>query len=145
MAKLKRKKVSLAPMDFAAWKSAGNKVATGATPAEIAWTRKLGKNEVSIKEFMAVAKSHPADQLILDVRTDAEVAGGHLAGAQHIALDQFAAKMASLPKDKEILVHCTTGARAEMACTELRNAGFKSRYLVARVECEGTNCDVDES
>ena len=144
LAKLKRKKVALSPMDIAAWKAAGNKVATGATPAEIVWKRKLGKNEISIKEFMQVVKTQPANKIILDVRTDDEVAAGHLAGSQHIALDQLSAKMASLLKDKEILIHCTTGARAEMASNELRNAGYKSRYLVANVECEGTDCDVEE-
>ena len=144
LAKMKRKKVSLSPMDFAGWKAAGNKVATGATPEEIVWKRILGKNEVSIKEFMQVAKGHSGDKLILDVRTDDEAATGRFAGSQHIALDQLSGKMASLPKNKEILVHCTTGARAEMASTELRNAGFKSRYLVANVECEGADCDVEE-
>ncbi|MDH3359759.1 MAG: rhodanese-like domain-containing protein [Desulfobulbaceae bacterium] len=144
LSKLKRKNVALSPMDFTAWKTAGNNVASGATPAEINWKRKLGANEISIKEFMQVAKTHPANELILDVRTDDEAAAGHLAGSQHIALDQLAGKMSSLPKDKEILVHCTTGARAEMACNELLNAGFKSRYLVAKVECDGTDCDVEE-
>jgi len=144
LAKLKRKKVALSPMDFAAWKATGNKVDTGATPSEITWKRKLGKNEISVKEFMHVVKTHPANEIILDVRTDDEVASGHLTGSQHIALDQLSGKMDSLPKDKEILVHCTTGARAEMACNELINAGFKSRYLVARVECEGADCDVEE-
>ena len=144
LVKLKRKKVALSPLDFAAWKSAGNKVATGATPEEIVWKRILGKNEVAIKEFMRVVASHPADKMILDVRTDDEAAAGHFAGSQHIALDQLAARMISLPKGKEILVHCTTGARAEMACTELLNAGFRCRYLVAKVECEGTSCEVEE-
>ncbi len=144
LAKLKRKKVSLSPLDFAAWKSAGNKVATGATPDDIVWTRKMGKNEVSIKEFMQVVKTHPANAMILDVRTDDEFAGGHFAGSRHIALDQISAKIATLPKGQELLVHCSTGARAEMACTELRNAGFKCRYLVAKVECEGSACEVEE-
>ena len=144
LAKMKRKKIALSPMDFAAWKSAGNKVATGSTPDEIVWKRIMGKGEVSIKEFMQVVKTHPADKMILDVRTDDEAAAGHFAGSKHIALDQLPAKIATLPKDKEILVHCTTGARAEMASTELRGAGFKSRYLVANVECEGTSCEVEE-
>jgi len=144
LAKMKRKKIALAPQDFAAWQAAGNPVATGPTPAEIRWVRKLGKDEVSIKDFLQVAKAHPADKLILDVRTDAEAAEGHFAGSVHIPLDQLAAKMATLPQDKEILVHCTTGARAEMASTELRNGGFKSRFLVANVECEGAECEVGE-
>lgn len=144
LVKLKRKKVALSPLDFAAWKSAGNTVATGATADEIVWKRILGKHEVSIKEFMEVVENHPGDRMILDVRTDDEAAAGHFAGSKHISLDQLAAKMSTLPKGKEILVHCTTGARAEMASTELRSAGFKSRYLVANVECEGTACEVEE-
>ena len=144
LAKLGRKKVALAPVDFAAWQKAGRQVATGTTPAEIVWVRELGKDEIGIDEFMQVVKTQAADKLVLDVRTDDEAAAGHFVGSQHISLDQLAGMMGSLPKDKEILVHCTTGARAEMACTELHNAGFKSRYLIAKVECQGTVCEVEE-
>ena len=144
LAKLKRQKLALSPMDFAAWQKGGKQVAAGPTPEEIVWVRELGKDEIGVNEFMQVAKAQAADKLILDVRTDDEAAAGRFAGSVHIPLDQLAGKMAALPKDKEILIHCTTGARAEMACNELRNAGIKSRYLVAKVACAGAACEVEE-
>ena len=137
------KKGSISSVDFAAWKKGGNPIETGATPEEIVWKRKLGKHEINIADFMKAAKGANG-KLVLDVRTDDEVAEGKFATARHIPLDDLQGKIASLPKGKEIVVHCTTGARAEMASTELRNAGFKSRYLVANVECDGPDCDVYE-
>ncbi len=137
------KKGSIAGVDFAAWKNAGNPIETGATPEEIVWVRKLGKNEISIAEFMKISEG-AADKIVLDVRTMDEVAAGKLAKARHIPLDDLQGQMSSLPPGKEIVVHCTTGARAEMASTELRNAGYKSRYLVATVECDGAECEVYE-
>ncbi|MDR9501850.1 MAG: rhodanese-like domain-containing protein [Desulfurivibrionaceae bacterium] len=137
------KKSSLAGMDFAAWKKAGGPVETGVTPEEIVWKRVLGKHEISIAEFVKSADGAD-DTLIVDVRTKDEAAAGKFATARHIPLDEIQNQLESLPKDKEMLIHCTTGARAEMAATELRNAGFKSRYLVANVECDGADCEVSE-
>lgn len=137
------KKGSVASVDFAAWKQAGNPIETGATPEEIVWKRILGKYEISIAEFMKISEGS-ADKLIIDVRTKDEVAAGMFAKARHIPLDDLQGQMSSLPKDKELIIHCTTGARAEMASAELRNAGFKSRYLVAGVECDGSECEVSE-
>ncbi len=137
------KKGSIAGVDFAAWKSAGNPIETGATPEEIVWKRELGKNEIAIAEFLKIAEGS-STALVLDVRTMDEAAAGKFANARHIPLDDLQGQMDSLPKDKEIVVHCTTGARAEMASTELRNGGYKSRYLVANVECDGAECEVSE-
>ncbi|MEN8257665.1 MAG: rhodanese-like domain-containing protein [Thermodesulfobacteriota bacterium] len=138
-----KKKGSISGVSFTAWKKAGKPIETGATPDEINWKRKLGKNEISIADFMKVSKGSK-DKLILDVRTVDEAAEGKFANARHIPLDDLQGKIGSLPKGKEIVVHCTTGARAEMASTELRNAGFESSYLVANVECDGPECDVYE-
>lgn len=138
-----KKKGSISSVSFAAWKKAGKPVETGATPDEINWKRKLGKHEITIADFMKATKGGTA-KVILDVRTNDEAAEGKFANATHIALDDLQGKIGSLPKGKEIVVHCSTGARAEMASTELRNAGFKSRYLVANVECDGAECEVSE-
>ncbi len=143
LAKLQRQKIALSPMDYKAWQKAGKQVAVGPTPEEIVWVRELGKDEVGVEEFMQVATAQVDDKLILDVRNDDEAAAGSFFHAVHIPLDQLAAKMDTLPKGKEILIHCTTGIRAEMACNELHNAGFKSRYLVAKVACAGAACEVE--
>ncbi|PLX46705.1 MAG: rhodanese [Desulfobulbaceae bacterium] len=137
------KKGSVSSIDFAAWKQAGNPIETGPTPDEIVWKRILGKFEVALDEFKKAAEGG-GDKIILDVRTSEEIGDGKLAAARHIPLDDLQGQLHTLPKDKEILVHCTTGARAEMASAELRNAGFKSRYLVANVECDGSDCEIYE-
>jgi len=38
-----------------------------------------------------------------------------------------------LSKGKEIIVHCGTGMRAQMAYSTLTNAGYKSRFLNDKV------------
>lgn len=66
--------------------------------------------------------------LILDVRTQAEFEGGHIPGAIHIPHDQIAERLAELPDDRsiEIVVHCQTGKRADLAETVLVEAGYEN-------------------
>lgn len=66
--------------------------------------------------------------LILDVRTQAEFEGGHIPGAIHIPHDQIAARLDELPDDRsvEIVVHCQTGKRADLAETVLVEAGYEN-------------------
>lgn len=121
----------------------GNKLASGPAATEINWVRKLGKDEISLDEFMKAAGGTPG-QVILDVRTKEEVASGMFKNAIHIPLDELGKRMAELPRDQECLVHCTTGARAEMAIGSLSKAGIKARFLVADVECEGGTCQASD-
>lgn len=137
------KKTSIVPGGYAKWAKNGNSIAKGPADNEIQWVRKLEKGEVSIAEFEK-AIGDTAKQVILDVRTNDEIGGGKFAGSIHIPLDELEARMGELPKDKELLIHCTTGARAEMAWQEIQKAGLKSRYCVANVECENGECDIEE-
>ncbi len=130
---------------IAAWTAAGKSLDTSASPDEIVWVRILGPGEISTADFQKVIDNQPADKLILDVRTNDEVKDGMFPGAVHIPLDELGAKMDTLPKDREILVHCTTGARAEMAFEELKKSGFKVRYVVCDVECDADDgCEIVE-
>lgn len=137
------KKVSLVPGGLEGYKAKGGEVATGEAASEIVWKRKLGEGEVTMEEFMKAA-SGTAGQVILDVRTKEEVADGMFSNAIHIPLDEIEARASELPKDKEILVHCSTGARAQMAWEALKKEGFNSRFLVGDVECENGTCEVAE-
>ncbi len=134
------KKGSIWHGGVATWKGP---LAKGPTPAEITWKRQMGKGEVSLADFMKAVEGNP-QQLILDVRTNDEVTDGRFANSVHIPLDEIEARIGELPKDKEILAHCTTGARAEMAVPALKKAGIKARVLVADVECEGGKCTATE-
>ncbi|OKY75604.1 MAG: hypothetical protein BM485_07710 [Desulfobulbaceae bacterium DB1] len=128
-----------------AWTAAGKSLDTSASPKEITWVRILGPGEIGIADFVKVAGKQPADKIILDVRTNDEIKEGMFANAVHIPLDELGAKMNTLPKNKEILIHCSTGARAEMAFQELKKAGFKTRYVMGNVECDPDDgCEISE-
>ena len=129
---------------FSGWKAAGNPVSTGAAADEIVWKYKPGKGEVGIKEFKKVAAGTVADKVIVDVRGSEETSGGMFANAINIPLDEIEKRFAELPKDRELLVHCSTGARADMAVQALKKAGYKARFLVANVECEEGACEIEE-
>jgi len=135
------KKISLVEGGVNGFTARGNTLETGPAAAEIKWVRTLGAGEVDIAEFKKALAGAPG-QAVLDVRTNDEAAAGKFDNAIHIPLDEIEARIAELPKDKEILVHCTTGARAEMAWQALGKAGYKSRFLVADVECEGGACKI---
>ena len=90
--------------------------------------------EITGDEFMNIVRNKPGDKLILDVRTRAEVAAGMLPGAVNIPVDELQGRLAELPKDKEIVTHCRTGLRAEMAYNILRNAKLNARFLNDKVE-----------
>jgi rhodanese-related sulfurtransferase len=138
------KKTALVDGGLQGYVARGGKLTTEPAASEIVWKRKLGEGEVTAEEFMKAAAGNTG-QIILDVRTNEEIAGGKFNNSVHVPLDELEARIAELPKDKELLVHCTTGARAQMAHDALKKAGMKSRFLVADVECENAVCElVDE-
>jgi rhodanese-related sulfurtransferase len=138
------KKVALVAGNYAGWVKAGGKTVTGPVVTDISWIRKLGKGEVGKADFMKAASGADAGAVILDVRTADEVAAGAFKNSIAIPLDQVGARLADIPKDKKVYVHCTTGARADMAAQELNKNGYKAFFLVADVECEGNECEVED-
>ncbi|HIJ77987.1 MAG: rhodanese-like domain-containing protein [Desulfobulbaceae bacterium] len=141
--KMGAKKGSIWSGGMASWTANGNTIASGPTPDEIAWKREMGKEEVSVADFMNAIEG-TAGKIVLDVRNNDEAKSGMFSNAVHIPLDEIEARAAELPKDKEVLVHCTTGARAEMACRALKKAGYQSKFVVANVECEDGKCEISE-
>ena len=138
------KKVSLVYGNLDRWlKSEGN-YESGPPVTEINWQRKHGKGEVTASDFEKAASGSSSDAIILDVRTSDEVKSGKFKSAVTIPLDELAKRIGELPKDKKIYIHCSTGARAEMAQKELQKNGYKSFFLVANVECEGSECEIED-
>ena len=135
------KKVALVYGNINGWTARGGKLIKGSGVSEINWKRILGKNEVSIPEFRKESLKDPLEVIILDVRTEDEASVGILRDAIHIPLDELGKKASMLDKSKEVFVHCTTGARAEMAIDELKRQGFtKVRYLLANITIEAGLC-----
>jgi phage shock protein E len=68
--------------------------------------------------------------VVLDVRTPAEYAEGHVPGAINIPHTELAARIAELSgaREKDIVVYCRSGVRAEQALGVLGKAGFKRLY-----------------
>ncbi|MDG4476256.1 rhodanese-like domain-containing protein [Thiovibrio frasassiensis] len=137
------KTVSIWPGGDKSWTASGKKLASGPTPGAIKWVRQMGKGEVGVAEFKK-AMDGTTNQVILDVRTKDEVQTGAFKNSIAIPLDQIEKRVGELPKGKEMLIHCTTGARAEMAKNALDKAGLKSRFLIADVECEQGKCEISE-
>jgi phage shock protein E len=65
--------------------------------------------------------------VVLDVRTPEEYAAGHVPGAVNIPYTHLPARISELPgvADKDIVVYCVTGVRAERAASRFRENGFR--------------------
>ena len=62
---------------------------------------------------------------IIDVRTPAEWAGRHFANATHFPLSaMLEGKMPAFDKNQEVVVHCGTGYRSNIAASLMKKAGF---------------------
>lgn len=138
------KKVSLVPGNYAGWVKAGGKTVKGPVETAINWKRILGKGEIGKADFMKAVDGTDPNAIILDVRTTDEVSAGAFKRSIAIPLDQISTRLAEIPKDKKIYVHCTTGARAEMASQELNKNGFKAFFFVANIDCEGNECEIED-
>lgn len=71
------------------------------------------------------------DFLLLDVREPAEFAIARIPGAKLLPLGELPARMHELDPDRQIVLHCKSGARSARALRQLREAGFKKLHHVA--------------
>lgn len=117
-----------------AWQAAGYAIESGAAATRVAYAPKPRAGSIAADEFRALALKTPADALILDVRNQDEASAGMIKGAVLIPEEDLQARMAELPKDKRILIHCSTGIRAEMAYHKLKEAGYNAAFLNAEIE-----------
>ncbi|MFH0957252.1 MAG: rhodanese-like domain-containing protein [Pseudomonadota bacterium] len=133
------KQLSILSGGFQGWQTAGKTVATGPAETKITYVRKLFPGEIELGAFKAELGKPSVNTVILDVRMPSEVQDGMLPNTRQLPLDELEAKLSEIPKDKLILVHCATGARAEMAYTVLKNAGYNVKYLRAKLEFDKDN------
>ena len=126
------KKVQVMPMEFAAWQSAGNPVQTGAAATKIAYTPKPKPGTISIADFKN-AMQKPGNMVIVDVRNPDECTAGQVGGSMNIPAELITQRAKDIPADKEIVLYCNTGVRAEMAYTALAQMNRSSRFLDAVV------------
>ena len=117
------------------WQAAAYPIESG-TPAlkQIAYAPKPRAGSLPVAEFTTLAKSTPADVLILDVRNPDEAQQGMIKGAMLIPDEELQARLSELPKGKRIVTHCLTGIRAEMAYHKLKEAGYNAVFLNNEIE-----------
>lgn len=119
---------------IAAWKAAGYPVEKGQLAVKASYVPKPKPGEISIDEFQKIIASNPADTIVLDVRGSDEVKEGAFKGSVNIPVESLAERAGELPKDKRIVIHCSSGTRAEMAYHTLKPKGFtKMGFLNAKV------------
>ncbi len=119
------------PGGIAAWQAAGNELAKGEAAATITYVRKLAPGEIGIKEFEAAVNDGSA--LVVDARTGEEFGKGHIPRAINIPAEEMARRFAEIPAGRPVIIHCSTGTRAEMAYDILKEKGITVRYLKAGV------------
>lgn len=119
-----------------AWKQMKGKIAVGDLKTVISYVPKPRPGEISIEEFKMIAENGSPDKVILDVRDADEAMNGMLKDAINIPAGQIKDRLAELPKGKEIITHCTTGIRAEMAYEDLKENGIKARFLNAVIQVD---------
>jgi rhodanese-related sulfurtransferase len=81
---------------------------------------------VSAEALAARLEDRDPDLVVLDVRTKEEYTAGHVPGARNVSHDQLTARISELAalKDKEVVLYCRSGRRAQLAAQTLRDAGF---------------------
>ncbi|MGO9015431.1 MAG: rhodanese-like domain-containing protein [Dissulfurispiraceae bacterium] len=118
------------------WKRSGGLVISGDVATRIVYVPKLRAGEISIEEFKRIAETSPADKLLLDVRDEDEALQGMLKGALNVPSWDLKNRFKDITRDKEIILYCDTGLRAEMAYHTLKEAGFKVRFLNANIKID---------
>ena len=123
---------------FDQWVKDGGQVTTGEMPRTVVYEPKPRPGEMGVDEFKKIAESRPANVFILDVRDTDEAESGMLVGAKNIPTQDLKAKASEIPKDKMIVIHCATGARADIAHSILTNElGIKNvKFLNAAIKID---------
>jgi rhodanese-related sulfurtransferase len=126
--------VTIVTGGYDAWKAAAYPVESGKLASNIVYVPKPRPGEISIDDFKKIAASIPADTIILDVRSRDEGNAGMIKGAKLVPEDEVLDHLAEIPKDKQIVTHCSTGIRAEMAYHKLKEKGYKVTFLNAKID-----------
>lgn len=126
------KNATVFPGGVAAWQKAGKQLKTGAAAATVMYVKKLAPGEVGTADFVAALKD--GKSMIIDARAPGEFEKGHFKGAVNIPAEEAAKRLAEIPLDRPVLVHCSTGTRAEMVYDLVKDKGYNLKFLKVGVE-----------
>jgi rhodanese-related sulfurtransferase len=127
--------VNLLSGGFKAWQIAALPVETGTLAAKATFVPRPRPGSISPEEFTRIAERAPAERgaIILDVRNLDETKNGVIKGALIIPEPQLLARLAEVPKGKQVLCHCSSGLRAELAYHLLKEKGYDVRFLPSEI------------
>ena len=107
--------------------------------------RSLEDDEISVRQMKKMMDDHE-DFILIDVREEPEWDICKIEGAKLIPLSQIMNGnidvLENIEKDKNIVLHCHTGARSAEALNILRNKGFKNlKNLVGGIDAWADEID----
>lgn len=86
------------------------------------------KGRVKIVSWRKAAKSDPANDFLLDVRTKEEYSLGAIDNSVNIPLDELRGRLSEIPTDKRVIVYCAVGLRGYVASRILYQNGFENVF-----------------
>lgn len=86
-----------------------------------------------LSPFAATKMLNDGEAMFLDVRDDKEYKAGHVLNARHVPLSQMDKFMHELEKhrEKDVVVYCDNGQRAQRAGGRLRKNGFTRLHVIS--------------
>lgn len=86
-------------------------------------------NRLSVQDFIDKKKSG-WNPYFIDVRSDLEYASVKIKSIDiQVPHEDITSIMADIPNDRDIVIHCKSGMRSQMACMLLNNAGIDASRL----------------
>jgi adenylyltransferase/sulfurtransferase len=82
--------------------------------------------EVTVSELKKM-KDEKADFQLIDVREEHELEICEI-GGEHIPMGDVMDNLNKIPKDKQVVIHCRSGARSGAICQALETQGYNNVY-----------------
>ena len=82
--------------------------------------------EITVSELKKL-KDSKADFQLIDVREEHELEICEI-GGEHISMGEVMDNINKISKDKQVVIHCRSGARSGAICQALEAAGFNNVY-----------------
>ncbi len=86
-----------------------------------------------LSPFAATQMLNSGEAVFVDVRSDNEFKSGHIINARNMPANNFDKHIHELEKHKEkdVIVYCESGMRAQKVISKLRKSGFTSVHTIA--------------
>ena len=82
--------------------------------------------EITVSELKAL-RDNNADHQLIDVREEHELEICQI-GGEHIPMGDVMDNLDKIAKDKQVVIHCRSGARSGAICQALESQGYNNVY-----------------